>query len=157
MARIIHQGIYVYDDGADQWTKHDTPELAREYAEEGDTYEPPEIDVASSSSISGRYVILSNGQGTAQATGPQMLVAANPARKQVHIFASNSPIAGDTNNGVIIGSRADVMSGLGFLVANFSYVKVETTAEIWAAVIPPNLTAGGPMGALVSTLEELER
>jgi hypothetical protein len=156
--RHVHNGTHVFDDEANTWFgPFDDPDAAFEFAGESEAHEhrEPEIDVQSSTAITGRVLILANGLGTTPATGPVMVASYNPARKR--LLLRTMGYASDTTSGVYLGSRAEAISGVGYALAAFSPVVIETTAEVWACIIGAPILAPGSVNTTVLTvLEELE-
>lgn len=158
MSRYVHPGNYVYDDASDQWTRHDSPELARTYAAEEDPFEMLEVDVASASAISTRVLVVSQGGGVVAQTPAMMLAPMNPARRRL-LVSANPTQTSDQGIGVILGARAEIMAGTGYYLTQGSRVTLETTAEVWVSwPLPPMGPASGQTNTCVVTaLSESEQ
>jgi hypothetical protein len=156
MSRYINSGVYVYDDAADEWTKHDTPELAKAYAAENDPHEMVEVEVAAPTSIATKLVIVANGLGAFAKTGALMLVPMNPARKRLLISTYATANPADQSTGVIIGSREQVMAQSGYFLQTPSQTVLENSAEIWVDCAPSPWIAANGNTTLVTALSEIE-
>lgn len=131
--RHVH-GPHVYDDQSDQWYRFDNEDEAVNFAAQGETmrYVPTVREAVSTHESSGYLLITSND--------PVMIAADDKSRTRIQVFAWD--VAGSSDVfAFVIGSRAEVTSGNGFVLLSTKYegnpyIELKHTDEIWVKVVP---------------------
>lgn len=134
---IQHTLIDVYDDETDQLYRCDTPEEARAFAMEVEAREAVTVEPQAPTRFSTATIPVSLPAATGGATvstQPIQLLASDMSRYRARI----SCVAGTNALVLVVGTRADIMSGKGYqtyVAATTSEdFPLETTDDIWCMV-----------------------
>lgn len=155
MTRYVqHTGVDVYDDETDLFYRFESSDDAQAYAAQAQSAlgVPQVDDVASSRYAATFYNLAQTGTIVNGSVIQSSIVCIAPADLSRQRLRVGWRAVTSSGMFAVIGNRTEVLSGKGYILGSGDNIPLESSAEVWAGVLPVGTyTPGDPLYLSVIT------